>query len=220
MRSIERGVGAAPHRVANVLASVPSGVPTKSRYRLRIDLIDPAYYTVADGDGQAMAAREAGLDESLRAQLGGTRSVDEIRKIEAFAAMAYWGAWRTAEPLFLDINCRACPHTGKRSLADTQRVPARHVSSLIPSMRFSITSTPSWRRRGSPRPPGFRNATERNGSSRLARGTVASWMALRSDLVRRHPHGRGRSLRSRSESLRGCGRIALVESLERRFPQP
>jgi hypothetical protein len=27
-----------------------------------IDTIDPAYYTVADGDGQTTAAREAGVD--------------------------------------------------------------------------------------------------------------------------------------------------------------
>jgi len=30
--------------------------------KLGIDMIDTAYYTVADGDGQAKAAREAGVD--------------------------------------------------------------------------------------------------------------------------------------------------------------
>jgi hypothetical protein len=29
---------------------------------IRIDWLDPSYYTVADGDGQTTAAREAGLD--------------------------------------------------------------------------------------------------------------------------------------------------------------
>jgi hypothetical protein len=34
-----------------------------ARLNLRIDVIDPAYYSVADGNGQTTTAREAGVDE-------------------------------------------------------------------------------------------------------------------------------------------------------------
>ena len=37
-------------------------LPNAPTSELGIDTIDPAYYTVADGDGQTTAARAAGVD--------------------------------------------------------------------------------------------------------------------------------------------------------------
>ena len=50
---------------------------------LEIDTIDPAYYTVADGDGQTKAAREADVD------VGGYHSNQSLVDLEAVGVRSY-----------------------------------------------------------------------------------------------------------------------------------
>jgi CRISPR-associated endonuclease Cas1 len=75
--------------------------------------------------------------ESLHAQLDGAHTLDDIRKIEAFAAMAYWGAWRSIQAEFPRHQLPRVPTHWRRftsrhsSLTGTPRLATDPVNAIL-----------------------------------------------------------------------------------------